>query len=199
MRNVNVVVVAVLVALMVIMPSTPALAQTARCNVGADPVNKDRQPTTDEQVIPNPADQKIVYESGNGRDVNCTLQAGVPVVVDKSTGVAKWVYGCGNGIKSFWVPKRLPPTGLPPMQGLKGDKGDPGMQGPPGENGQNSSSQNTEPWRPSFDANQQKQPVKHGHGLLIGGFAIAGALAAGLAFGMRGKNSSGNLNTCCSN
>ena len=122
-----------------------------RCNVGADPVNASRQPTTNEEVVSNPADQRITYKSGNGLDVTCILQAGVPVVVDKTTGVAGWVYGCGNPISTPWAPKRTPSTpiadairGLPgkdgytPIKGVDyfdGKDGLPGRDGRDGKNG----------------------------------------------------------------
>lgn len=86
----------------------PSIRSLPRCPVGTDPVDKDRQPAVDEEIVINPADQQIKYESGNGKSVDCVLQAGVPVVVNKETGIAKWVYGCGNDILSPWSPKRAP-------------------------------------------------------------------------------------------
>jgi len=101
-----------------------------RCNVGADPVNASRQPTANEEVVANPADQKLTYKSGNGRYVTCILQAGVPVVVDKTTGIAGWVYGCGNPISTPWAPKRMPPTPIADtLRGLPGIPGLPGKDG----------------------------------------------------------------------
>jgi len=105
----------ILVALLAITPCAPALnAQTPRCNVGANPVNSSRQPTADEEIVNNPADRAISYGSGSSGhpDVYCVLQAGVPVVINKDTGVAKWVYGCGNPIRTMWFPKRVPTPAL---------------------------------------------------------------------------------------
>ena len=92
-----------------------------RCNVGADPVDMTRQPTRGEEVINNPADQRIMYESGSGHSVECILQAGVPVVINKDTGIAVWVYGCGNNILTPWKPKHpLVAESLPGPRGLQG-------------------------------------------------------------------------------
>jgi len=115
---------------------SPAEAQTTypRCNVGADPVNINRQPTADEEVVINPADKVITYKSGNGRNVTCTLQAGVPVVINKTTGVAVWVFGCGNDIvPPSWTPKKI--QGLMGPQGPQGPMGPAGPRGPQGLDG----------------------------------------------------------------
>jgi hypothetical protein len=106
----------ILVTIVAIILCVPLNAQTPRCNVGADPVNKDRVLTVDEEVVINPADQSIVYGSGNGRNVSCIIQAGVPVVIDRATGKAKWVYGCGNPIVTPWIPKRIPLPETPTPQ-----------------------------------------------------------------------------------
>src|SRR5450830_1802756 len=79
-----------------------------RCNVGADPVNRDRQPTVNEEIVTNPADQVITMKSGNGSTITCNLQAGAPVAADKKTGVVVWVYGCGNDVLTYWIIKRPP-------------------------------------------------------------------------------------------
>ena len=199
----------ILVVLMATYPCIPATAQNAtppRCNVGADPVNKDRQPTAGEEIIPNPADKSIVYGSGNGHDVSCTLQAGVPVVINKTTGAAVWVYGCGNPIRTLWVPKHLPvftqteqpqqpvmpvvPVSPAPSYSSSSvnvtiDMGREVQQQPRQEG----------MWQPAFVA-QKKHGSGH-HGLIIGVVVVAAGAAVGIAFGMKGhgNSNSGNLNT----
>ena len=118
----------------------PAPKTLPRCNVGADPVQADRQPTSDEEVVVNPADHVVRYKSGNGTTVTCRLEAGVPVVVSKTTGLALWVYGCGNDIVSTsWKPKqptegwgRVGPVGLTGPTGPQGEQGIPGSPGSQG-------------------------------------------------------------------
>lgn len=117
----------ILFSILMALVAIPASAQrTPRCNVGADPVNANREPSSFEEVIINPADKVITYKSGSGRDVTCNLEAGVPVVINKETGFAVWVYGCGNDIvePTNWRPKRMPGLQGPP--GPQGPKGDPG-------------------------------------------------------------------------
>jgi hypothetical protein len=105
-----------------------------RCDIGSNPVNKDRQPADSETIVINPADQAIRYKSGNGHEVECNLEAGAPVVVSKKTGIALWVYGCGNDITSKpWKPKQ-PANGWF-AQGPSGPMGPAGPQGPTGPAG----------------------------------------------------------------
>lgn len=124
-------------ALLLGLPASIEAQNLPRCNVGADPVNPNRQLTADEELVSNPADKAIRYESGQGRrSVACILQAGVPVVVDKATGIAKWVYGCGNDILTPWAPKRPSALVRADPVGIAGAVGPTGPTGPQGEQGE---------------------------------------------------------------
>ncbi len=153
---------------------TKPAAQAAsinRCNVGADPVNKNRQinPETEALVI-NAADQKITYGSGNGKDVTCIAYPGVPVVVDKATGKALWVYGCGNPVRSDWFPKPAPLmiAGLAGRDGRDGKDGIDGKDGKDGRDGKNG--KDGRDFTPSV-ATSKSHKVRN--------FLIAGAVAGG--------------------
>src|SRR3989344_6462538 len=75
-----------------------------RCNVGADPVNKDRQLVEGEELAINSADQKIRYETRGGGAVTCILQPGGPVAVDKINRGAQSGYWWGYNILTPFPP-----------------------------------------------------------------------------------------------
>jgi len=152
-----------------------------RCNVGADPVNKDRQLVEGEELAINSADQKIRYETRGGDAVTCILQPGVPVAVDKITGVAKWVYGCGNNILTPFTPKRMSLHGERGEAGPPGPTGPQGIQGTPGSAGRNG--------RDAILPDYSRIPsddyvVRRGGGLPGWAWALIGAGAVAAGYGI---------------
>jgi hypothetical protein len=88
----------------------PAQAQKPAlswCRLGTDPVDASRQPDWGaECVVKSPA-MPVTMMTGSGRQVRCLIPPLTPVVVDRETGVAKWVLQCGNPIlqPANWVPQ----------------------------------------------------------------------------------------------
>ena len=88
------------------------------CRLGTDPVDASRQPDWGfECVIKVPA-TPVVMTTGSGRHVRCMLPPLTPVVVDRQSGVAKWVLACGNPIlqPANWVPQGTRICGPEPAQ-----------------------------------------------------------------------------------
>jgi len=76
------------------------------CRLGVDPVNATRQPDWGAECVIKVPATPVVMATGSGRQVRCLLPPLTPVVVDRETGVAKWVLTCGNPLLSpaNWVP-----------------------------------------------------------------------------------------------
>jgi len=89
-------------------PAAKPAAQTLGwCRLGTDPVDATRQPQWGaECVVKVSAATPVVMTTGSGKHVSCLLSAFTPVVVDRGTGVARWVLQCGNPIVApqNWVP-----------------------------------------------------------------------------------------------
>jgi hypothetical protein len=103
-------------------PAQPAAkpAQTALgwCRLGADPVDASRQPDWGaECVVKSPA-MPVTMMTGSGRQVRCLIPPLTPVVVDRGTGIAKWVLACGNPLiqPPNWVPSWTRICGPEPAQ-----------------------------------------------------------------------------------
>jgi hypothetical protein len=85
------------------------------CQLGRDPVEPDRTIDWTRECLAKPkSGANIIMTTGSGRQVKCFLPPLTPVVVDKSTGVAQWILGCGNKIlaPSAWVPDGPKQCGL---------------------------------------------------------------------------------------
>jgi hypothetical protein len=98
--------------------AAPAQAKPALgwCRLGTDPVDAARKPDLgSECVVKSPA-MPVTMMTGSGRSVRCLLPPLTPIVVDRQTGVAKWVLACGNPIVSpaNWVPSGLKICGPEP-------------------------------------------------------------------------------------
>jgi len=160
--------------------TTKPVHTVPRCNVGADPVDRNRQPTAGQVVIINPTDYQMKYKSGSGKEVECILPIGAPVVVDKATGKALWVFGCGNDILTNWFPKRPPADAGP--QGLQGLQGPPGPAGRDGVDGRNG--QDFPPDR-QFESDYGVRPKKGGFWCFRGAWqgATCTAIVGGLGYG----------------
>jgi len=90
-------------------PAAKPAAQTALpwCRLGTDPVDAARKPDLgSECIVKVAAAMPITMMTGSGRQVRCLIPPLTPVVVDRETGVAKWVLQCGNPIlqPANWVP-----------------------------------------------------------------------------------------------
>ncbi len=85
-----------------------AEAQTQKiCQLGMDPVDiKKGLNKNDEVLVKIDKHQSVTMTTGSGKKVSCVLPAGTAVVVEKSTGVARWIYNCGNKIETpqDWTP-----------------------------------------------------------------------------------------------
>lgn len=131
--------IVVLAALALFSFRAEAQKNPPRCNIGADPVNPNRQLADDEETVVNPTDKTITMVDGHSRKVYCTLPMGAPVVVKKATGIAVWVWGCGNDLLTVgWIPKRfslMGPIGATGAMGPQGERGGIGPPGPPGRDG----------------------------------------------------------------
>jgi len=91
-------------------PAAKPAAQTALpwCRLGTDPVDAARKPDLgSECIVKVAAAMPITMMTGSGRQVRCLIPPLTPVVVDRETGVAKWVLQCGNPIlqPANWVPQ----------------------------------------------------------------------------------------------
>lgn len=78
------------------------------CRLGEDPADPDRRVDwTRECIIKPAAPQLVKMSTGSGKPVGCILPRLTPVVVEKTTGVARWILGCGNQIlqPNNWVPQ----------------------------------------------------------------------------------------------
>lgn len=78
------------------------------CRIGYDPVNPDRQPDwNSECLVKSTIEKRIKMNTRSGRVIECNLGKLVPVVIDKTTGIAKWILGCGNDIlePNNWIPE----------------------------------------------------------------------------------------------
>jgi hypothetical protein len=96
----------------------PAAQTLGWCRLGADPVDATRQPNwATECVIKAPA-TPVTMMTGSGKQVRCILPPLTPVVVDRGTGMARWVLACGNPILSpaNWVPQGTRICGPEPAQ-----------------------------------------------------------------------------------
>ncbi|MCX7589368.1 MAG: hypothetical protein N2Z85_00290 [Patescibacteria group bacterium] len=80
------------------------------CQLGNDPADIYRRIDWEKESILRPLQQqKVKMTTGSGRVVECILPRLTPVVVEKSTGVARWILGCGNQIISptKWIPEGI--------------------------------------------------------------------------------------------
>lgn len=84
-------------------------AQTKKiCQLGMDPVDvKKVLDRSTEAVVKIGSHQEVLMGTGSGRKVRCILPPGTPVVVEKSSGVARWIFNCGNPISEpqNWIPQ----------------------------------------------------------------------------------------------
>jgi hypothetical protein len=69
-------------------------------------VDSSRQPNWGAECIVKSASVPVTMATGSGKHVRCLLPPLTPVVVDRGTGVAKWVLQCGNHLlqPANWVP-----------------------------------------------------------------------------------------------
>jgi hypothetical protein len=73
-----------------------------------DPVDTKKNLNKDSEVLVKiESHQQVLMGTGSGRKVSCILPPGTAVVVEKSSGIARWVYSCGNPIfePAGWVPQ----------------------------------------------------------------------------------------------
>jgi len=99
--------------------SKPAKPATLNwCRLGVDPVDATRQPDWAAECVVRVPAMPVVMTTGSGRQVRCMLPPLTPVVVDRETGVAKWVLQCGNPIlqPANWVPSGTRICGSEPAQ-----------------------------------------------------------------------------------
>jgi len=77
------------------------------CRLGVDPVDATRQPQWGVECIVKSASVPVTMATGSGKHVRCLLPPLTPVVVDRGTGIAKWVLACGNPLlePANWVPQ----------------------------------------------------------------------------------------------
>jgi hypothetical protein len=99
----------------------PAQAQKPAlswCRLGTDPVDATRQPDWGSECVIKVPATPVVMTTGSGRQVRCILPPLTPVVVDRQSGVARWVLQCGNPIVSpaNWVPSGTRICGSEPAQ-----------------------------------------------------------------------------------
>jgi hypothetical protein len=93
-------------------PATQPAAQAEKqalswCRLGADPVDAARKPDLgSECIVKISSATPVTMMTGSGRQIRCLLPPLTPVVVDRQSGVAKWVLACGNPLLSpaNWVP-----------------------------------------------------------------------------------------------
>lgn len=89
-----------------------AQAQTAQpaalgwCRLGVDPFDSTRKPDWAAECVVKVGAAPVTMMTGSGRQVRCMLPPLTPVVVDRGTGIAKWVLACGNPLlePANWVP-----------------------------------------------------------------------------------------------
>jgi len=99
-------------------PAAQAKPALGWCRLGTDPVDAARKPDLgSECVVKSPA-MPVTMMTGSGRSVRCLLPPLTPIVVDRQTGVAKWVLACGNPIiePANWVPQGTRICGPEPVQ-----------------------------------------------------------------------------------
>lgn len=77
------------------------------CQLGQDPADPHRLLDWDREcIIKSSAPQRVKMSTASGKVVECVLPPLTPVVVDRSSGKASWVFGCGNTIlEPNWVPQ----------------------------------------------------------------------------------------------
>jgi len=77
------------------------------CQLGADPVDSTRQPDWAAECVVKAASTPVTMLAGSGRRVECLIPPLTPVVVDRQSGVARWIFQCGNPIlePANWVPQ----------------------------------------------------------------------------------------------
>jgi hypothetical protein len=83
-------------------------AQPARvCQLGMDPVDVNKTLNKDEVLVKISSHQTVLMGTGSGRKVRCILPPGTAVVVDRASGIARWIFTCGNPIlePADWVPQ----------------------------------------------------------------------------------------------
>jgi hypothetical protein len=84
-------------------------AQPAKvCQLGMDPVDTKKNLNRDTEVLVKiESHQQVLMGTGSGRKVRCILPPGTAVVADRASGIARWVYSCGNTIfePAGWVPQ----------------------------------------------------------------------------------------------
>ncbi|MGC8776193.1 MAG: hypothetical protein ACP5QN_02695 [Minisyncoccia bacterium] len=109
----------ILLFLLVFCAYAFALAQEKNyCRIGQDPADPDKKiDWAEECLVKASKEVKIIMTTGSGRQVSCILPPLTPVVVEKSTGVAKWIYNCGNKIisPSEWIPDGVKQCGPEPQ------------------------------------------------------------------------------------
>lgn len=82
----------------------------AICQLGQDPENPLRVIDWQKEcIVKSAVMQQVKMSTGSGKIVDCTLPSLTPVVINKTTGVAEWILGCGNTIvePNSWVPKGI--------------------------------------------------------------------------------------------
>ena len=79
----------------------------AQFHINADPQDPTRQPDpkTEAGIILQKNSPTITVGSGSGKKTKNYLPSGVLVIVDKNSGLAKWVAACGNTIVTIWKPR----------------------------------------------------------------------------------------------
>ena len=111
----------------------PKSAALGWCRLGTDPVDAFRQPNwATECIVKVSAATPVVMTTGSGRQVRCLIPPLTPVVVDRGTGIAKWVLACGNPIVSpaNWVPGGTRICGPEPTQPATPAAAPPAVQEP---------------------------------------------------------------------
>lgn len=82
--------------------------QKKMCQLGQDPADSSRLIDWNKECIVKPIGEKhIRMSTGSGKIVECFLPPLTPVVVEKNTGLATWIFGCGNEIlqPKDWMPQ----------------------------------------------------------------------------------------------
>lgn len=200
--------VAILVALLAIMPCAPAFAQTTHyLNLGANPENKSRQPGVGEQLVV--ADNDVcdpAWGSGSGKKSDGCYPAHTTYITDKDF-VVNAVFLCGNEPsqrhlitgKVVTMSPALPttaPENLTPQTGT--------VQPACPASGCSSSSsiatvnlfvpqQQGEEVRQQPDYYTAPPPANHHWGLI--GVIVAGGVVVAIIFATHGHSTSGNVNT----
>jgi hypothetical protein len=86
-------------------------AQSARvCQLGMDPVDTKKSLNKDSEfLVKIESHQTVLMATGSGRKVRCILPPGTAVVVERASGIARWIFTCGNPIlePAGWVPQGI--------------------------------------------------------------------------------------------